>query len=177
MFKSVDFLQAIENKEVYYFNNCAKAFPSIKDFDPIELEKLLSKKRVSRGDPFSDNLFIEEDDRDGRIVIEELEVKPFAPDISKQIVNELSIVFKDKKITSHLYSAPVQTNTKRIHKDHMDVIFLQVYGKVKCSIWKNPNEMIEERILNQGDMVYLPTGVYHWFKPISSRISLSFGLE
>ncbi len=36
--------------------------------------------------------------------------------------------------------------------------------------------VLEERVMNPGDMVYVPNRTYHYVEPVTDRISLSFPL-
>lgn len=72
------------------------------------------------------------------------------------------------------------------HKDRMEVFFVTIQGSVPWKIFENGCDYSDatqtmtskstfSRRLEQGDFVYVPTGVYHVALPDSSRVGFSFG--
>ena len=53
----------------------------------------------------------------------------------------------------------------------MDVYFWQIQGSTK---WEFDSLSY---ILNPGDLIYVPRGVYHSVFPLTPRVGISFGAE
>ncbi len=64
--------------------------------------------------------------------------------------------------------------TPKIHKDEVDGFFIQCEGKTKWNIYYADNP--ETYILNEGDLLYIPSGITHSVFSLSPRaaISISF---
>ena len=77
--------------------------------------------------------------------------------------------------TVHLYvSLTSISNTFGKHDDLMDVVIWQCLGVTKWTIY---DDKVYEYDLKPGEFLYIPTGMFHDTTPITSRASLSFGLE
>ena len=115
-----------------------------------------------------------------------------------QIEKDLQHVFPWAKITLQLIGGLTDESRSpfNIHKDGMDVLYVQVLGEIEWSI-HTPKDGAEERIsadggaelkVGEADMlysdwfmpgraIYVPAGTYHNVKPYSSRLGFSFGVE
>jgi ribosomal protein L16 Arg81 hydroxylase len=61
------------------------------------------------------------------------------------------------------------------HKDNSDVFFWQIIGN---TIWKIETEDgIEEYVMEVGDIIYVPRGIFHEVIPLSPRVGISLGLD
>tara|TARA_B110000285_G_C15141573_1_gene631084 strand:+ start:7701 stop:8102 length:402 start_codon:yes stop_codon:yes gene_type:complete len=56
------------------------------------------------------------------------------------------------------------------HCDDVEVYYWQVQGKTK---WKFDDE---SHILNSGDLIIIPRGVYHNVKPLGPRVGISMSI-
>ena len=83
-------------------------------------------------------------------------------------------VLKDLNCSiAHLYfNITTKAKTFGKHKDTMDVYFWQCQGVTKWII-----EDKEEVILNPGDLIFIPKGVYHTVIPLSPRLGVSMSNE
>lgn len=73
---------------------------------------------------------------------------------------------------AHLYfNIATKAKTFGNHKDSMDVYFWQCQGVTK---WIIDNK--DEVILNPGDLIYVPKGVYHKVIPLSPRLGVSMSI-
>ena len=69
--------------------------------------------------------------------------------------------------TAHLYfNISTKAETFGKHKDTMDVYYWQCQG---VTHW-----IVEDKnvILNPGDLIYIPTGMYHSVTPLSPRLGI-----
>lgn len=75
-----------------------------------------------------------------------------------------------------------------IHCDRMDVYYVQVIGQVTWTFWDirdgieivaKPKDgtIIEQRVLNPGDAVWVPRGVFHHVTVTEPRVGVSYGIE
>tara|TARA_Y100000114_G_scaffold59471_1_gene54417 strand:- start:1279 stop:1689 length:411 start_codon:yes stop_codon:yes gene_type:complete len=70
--------------------------------------------------------------------------------------------------SAHLYfNITIKAETFGKHKDTVDVYYWQCQGMTR---W-----MIEDRdvVLNPGDLMYVPMGVYHSVSPLTPRLGVS----
>lgn len=85
-------------------------------------------------------------------------------------INKVSKILQENNFNeAHLYFNII-TNAETFgkHKDKMDVWFWQCQGITQWII----NEK-EKVLLNSGDLIYVPIGVYHEVIPLSPRIGIS----
>jgi hypothetical protein len=62
-----------------------------------------------------------------------------------------------------------------IHKDTQHNIITLVDGLVQCKVWLDKDkEPIIDREMQEGDIVFIPAGVYHQIIPKTKRLSISF---
>ena len=52
-----------------------------------------------------------------------------------------------------------------------DVLLLQVKGRIKLTVGEI------NKVMNVGDVVYIPRGTDHEITPLQSRVTYSFGIE
>jgi ribosomal protein L16 Arg81 hydroxylase len=73
---------------------------------------------------------------------------------------------------AHLYiNITTRAKTFGRHNDTMDVYFWQCQGVTK---WILDNDEI---ILNPGDLIYIPKGIYHTVIPLTPRLGVSMSNE
>lgn len=62
-----------------------------------------------------------------------------------------------------------------IHKDNQHNIITLVEGSVQCKVWLDKNEEpIIDKEMQEGDIVFVPAGIYHQIIPKTKRLSISF---
>jgi len=90
-----------------------------------------------------------------------------------QEIEKIKSVLKDLNCNiAHLYfNITTKAKTFGRHNDTMDVYFWQCQGVTK---WILDND---EVILNPGDLIYIPKGVYHTVVPLSPRLGVSMSNE
>ena len=88
-------------------------------------------------------------------------------------IDKVKEVLKDLNCNiAHLYfNISTKAETFGKHKDTMNVYFWQCQGVSK---WIVEND---EVILNPGDLIYIPKGVYHNVIPLTPRLGVSMSNE
>jgi ribosomal protein L16 Arg81 hydroxylase len=89
-----------------------------------------------------------------------------------KIKKEIHQKFKPECLYSdvHIYFSMLSSSgTLGNHKDSEDVFFVLAKGFMK---WVIENE---EFVMNPGDMIYIPKGIFHNPIPLSPRIGISIG--
>lgn len=88
-------------------------------------------------------------------------------------IPKVESVLKDLNCNiAHLYfNITTRAKTFGRHNDVMDVYFWQCQGVTK---WIFDNDEI---ILNPGDLIYIPKGVFHNVVPLSPRLGVSMSNE
>ena len=77
--------------------------------------------------------------------------------------------------TAHLYISLMSfSKTFGRHKDTADVFYIQALGKTH---WAIDFEGVQEYDLDEGDMVFIPAGVFHASSPLTPRVGLSIGFD
>ena len=88
-------------------------------------------------------------------------------------IDKVKDVLKDLECnTAHLYfNVTTKAETFGRHKDTMDVYYWQCQGVTQ---W-----IVEDKnvILNPGDLIYIPSGMYHSVTPLSPRLGISMSNE
>lgn len=99
---------------------------------------------------------------------------------------------------AHLYAGKKESNSFPPHVDGPCNFIFQIYGENEFTIYENKKSSltnlhmnynlskeekkqiydnlrpIETRVMKPGDMVYVPSRQYHYVRPLSDRLSLSF---
>lgn len=98
--------------------------------------------------------------------------------IARPIRGELRAVYpRHTEYTSHVYSSfIVGGETFGRHKDTADVFFLGILGTTEFEIWDKNNYSLRY-IIEVGDVVYIPAGLYHNTTALTPRSGISFGIE
>lgn len=101
---------------------------------------------------------------------------------------------------AHCYAGKKESNSFSPHVDGPANFIFQIEGQQKFTVYENKKcalteiampadapleyrkevydnlRVYEERIMNPGDMVYVPSRTYHYVEPVTDRISMSFPL-
>lgn len=125
--------------------------------------------------------------------VTKMELRGSTPRFAKDILNNLSQIFPKNKPSVHIFGGLTKDSRSfEIHKDKMDVLYVQILGKVKFSTWmpkditeeEGPDNISEEKCnlvysdtFIRGRMYWIPRGRYHLIEPLESRIAFSFGVE
>jgi ribosomal protein L16 Arg81 hydroxylase len=98
--------------------------------------------------------------------------------IARPIRAELREVYPGSHgYTSHVYSSmTINAETFGRHKDTADVFFLGIKGTTQFEIWDRNNN-VSSYIIEVGDVVFVPRGLYHNTTALTPRSGISFGIE
>ena len=106
-----------------------------------------------------------------RTALRDLHRRATVKPIVKEIISLLQNTCPDKQITNIAFIGFGQHKSFPLHKDSMDVLLLQVKGRIRLKVKKI------NKIMVPGDVVYIPRGTDHEILPLQSRVTYSFGIE
>jgi len=175
------FLDAVRAKKHYRIDYPGDIDYSWDEFLPF-LDSHPRNKMTISGDKIKFNLLA-------------LEARGSTPQFAKYIISELKKTFPKNGISAHAFGGLTdQSKSFKIHRDKMDVFYLQVLGDIEWSVWE-PNDtnwyndsayenlssdqgkkLFTERF-TCGKMIWIPRGTYHLVQPYTSRMGISFGVE
>lgn len=93
----------------------------------------------------------------------------------ERIRREIAKLNPQLPCTAHLYISLMSfSKTFGRHKDTADVFYIQALGKTH---WAIDFEGMQEYDLEEGDMVFIPAGVFHASTPLTPRVGLSIGFD
>lgn len=188
--------EKIRNRQYHYFGNVVDT----SKFDLYkQLEMMMDPQNVIKPEKKA-QLKHKWEPHNKRISCMDLQRSPLIPRFCKDILNEMRTVFYKNDITLiSFFGAGDDNRSFRVHKDIMDVLYLQGWGQSMVSVWERfedqPLDYSEKINLNfspedglgrlydkwlfkPGDMVWLPRGTWHLIEPVfGPRIGLSFGAE
>jgi mannose-6-phosphate isomerase-like protein (cupin superfamily) len=91
------------------------------------------------------------------------------------IMNQIIASNPGYNYSAHAYiSFSKESKTFGKHKDNSDVWFWQSIGSTKWTVYDEETNIY---ILNPGDMIYVPSKMYHDTSPLSPRVGISFGID
>jgi ribosomal protein L16 Arg81 hydroxylase len=175
IFDHESFLESVRNRQHYYFGNVINTA----DFNLFKYIKLLDSH------PNEAKTWNNEKEN---ISLTTLESRGSSPNFIKDIISELRDVFTINKISCHSFSGFTETSQSfKIHKDPMDVLYLQGVGSVVWSVWESivdednilpeQGKCIFQETFTPGDLIWIPRRTYHHVKPLEARVGFSFGVE
>jgi ribosomal protein L16 Arg81 hydroxylase len=101
-------------------------------------------------------------------------LKQYEPILS--VAEQLSKEYNDAPVTAQtMISFTSRSSTYGKHVDDVDVYILQALGILEIIVWEDEQEHVYQ--LKPGDMIHIPAGLYHSTKPLSPRVSISYGIE
>ena len=106
-----------------------------------------------------------------RTELQQLHRRATVKPIVKEIISLLQNTCPDKQITNIAFIGFGKHKSFPLHKDSMDVLLLQVKGRIKLKV-----EIIN-KVMVPGDVVYIHRGTDHEILPLQSRVTYSFGIE
>ena len=117
------------------------------------------------------NDLVKREPNKNRIMLNDLHQRQSVKPIVKQIISLLQDICPDKTITNIAFMGFGKHESYPLHRDNMDVLLLQVKGRIKL--------VVEEinKVMIPGDVVYIPRGTDHEITPLQSRVTYSFGIE
>ena len=176
-----DFLNAVRQKRHYRIDYSEKIDYSWDEFLPF-LDSHPSDKMKINAEKINFNLV-------------RVESRASSPPFVKDIVSRLGKIFPKNSISAHAFGGlTCESKSFKIHRDKMDVFYLQVLGEIEWSVWEpnnvdwyndknyqnlfsNDGKRIFTERFNCGKMIWIPRGTYHLVQPYTSRMGISFGVE
>ena len=126
----------------------------------------------------------------------QLEQRASTPKQLLNMVEQLKKKFHKNTISLICFGSFGKTaESFNIHRDTMDVIYMQGLGEVDFSIWKwigkdgiklpdnidhgnrNDVKQIFKKRFKKYDICWIPRGTYHLIQPRGTRVGFSFGVE
>ena len=111
------------------------------------------------------------------------------PKWARVALNELQKTFYKNTVTLQLFGGiSNESKSEHIHKDPMDIIYVQGPGSVNWALWTTENQkmsgippdectQVYSELYTTGRACYVPRGMHHSADPLSSRCGFSFGIE
>ena len=168
--------QKIRDKQYHHFGNII----DIVDFDMFDFSYLLRTHQEK-------DLVWRSDKR--RIEMEGLERRGRTPTFAKDILKQLRKTFPQNYASLHgFYGPTIDSQSFNIHRDAMDVLYLQVIGEINWVVLDDgggtdltPDQskctVVEKWHFKPGDLIWIPRGVIHFVDGITPRVGFSFGVE
>ena len=108
------------------------------------------------------------------VVVHKVFLKEYEPIL--EVAEILSKEYNNAPVTAQtMISFTSRSSTYGKHVDDVDVYLLQALGVVEVSIWEDDTQY--DYKMFPGDMIHIPAGIYHLIKPLSPRVSISYGIE
>ena len=127
----------------------------------------------------------------------QFEKRPSIPKQLEDMVKQLREKFYKNTVSLICFGSFGKTaRSFNIHRDAMDVIYMQGLGEVDFSIWdaNKPDlpgnldhlkktyvdEVVTQRFkkrFKKYDICWIPRGTYHLIQPVGTRVGFSFGVE
>ena len=176
MFDDDEFFQAVKNERHFHYK---AENPELSEYDWNYIFATTSDKKL-----------LDWNREKNRVVVAGLEIHPKLPKFAKNIIENLKEYFPLNKITCQAFCTfGEEGKSYKIHRDTMDVLYMQVRGEVNWQVWKSFSETAETIIspengecifskhFTPGDMIWIPRNTFHLAEPINTRVGFSFGVE
>lgn len=181
--KKDEFLDKVRNKEYFYFYRTDGTYYHDKSMWDFRWDNIIHLLDSHPEDMKKTNK------NKNNFNLIGMEKRQSSPEFCKTFMKDLKELFPRNNITSHIFGGIGNHQSFDIHRDAMDVLYLQTIGKVELSIWKektpsnqdniteNQGELLIRKKLHPGHLVWIPRGTFHLIEPLESRIAFSFGVE
>lgn len=173
---SETFLQHVRDKQFHFFDNCGDL-----NFTWYQFLKLF-KNHPDRHAEFTDEAL--------RFSLVHMERRGSTPRFAKDICEDMQYTFTKNHISLIAFGGlDMDHRSFKVHRDTMDVLYVQVLGSVDWTIWETDSEVEEfsphdntgtqiwKQTMVPGDAIWIPRGIFHHVKPLSGRVGFSFGVE
>ena len=183
---------AIRNGKPHFFRN-AKL---VKDFNWVDWIQLIESHPTKDKKDKSLKVF---NRKKNSIEIRALQLRESCPEFAKDQLGWMRNKFNKNNITLIGFTGfGKESKSFSIHRDQMDVLYLQTLGSVTLSLW-NTYQPIDPKIVTTSDMsseevdkefycffretlqpdqaVWIPRGTFHLIEPLETRLGFSFGVE
>lgn len=178
MFNNESFLNDVRNKQYHYFGNIINV-----DYDWYRFVKLVSTHPNKSVKWMDDRKLVD---------LTNAAARPSLPKFAHNILKDLATTFHKNGPSLVPFAGFTDDHESlQIHRDSMDVLYLQVLGEIRWSIWQPDEpvlapmhviqpaegEQIWEAKFSPGDLIWIPRGVWHHVTPLGPRVGFSFGVE
>lgn len=175
MFDSEEFKEAVRNKQYYHFGNVLDF-----EYNWYDYMKLVATH------PENIRKFVDEKKR---VELAKAHERAKLPRFAKDILINMRKMFTKNHSTLVCFSGMTDHRSLDIHKDSMDVLYLQVLGEITWEIWqpteekddgsfkKETTKRVWHKRFTSGDLIWIPRGTYHQVVPHGARVGFSFGVE
>lgn len=171
------FLQDVRDEQFHFFDKNIKL-----DYTWYQFLKLL-KTHPDKITSFNDEAM--------RFSLTALQHRAMIPRFAKNILSELRNTFPQNTISLIAFGGlDMDHRSFKVHRDGMDVLYVQVLGNIDWSIWEAyedtdafyphhtwEGKQIHKQTMIAGDAVWIPRGTHHHVHPLSGRVGFSFGVE
>ena len=163
-----NYLNARNNEDYYHFGKVKVPTPSWSEI----LEELDREFKIHLSTDYKEIVKFQ---NNLGMVLHQCEAMP----IIAQFLKAISLthnIRKNQNFTALAYiSLSSESATYGRHNDVMDVWCWQMQG---YTLWKvEGRKMNFEKVLEPGELIYVPRGMWHDTKPMTPRAGLSFGSE
>ncbi len=163
-----DYLNARNNEDYYHFGFVDVPIPGWEEI----LQEFDREYKIHLSTDYKDIFKFQE--RLG-FVLHECHAIPVVRDFLKSI-SQVHTIRKNQNFTALAYiSLSSESGTYGRHNDVMDVWCWQMTG---YTLWKVEGRQRNfEKVLEPGELIYVPRGMWHDTKPMTPRAGLSYGSE
>jgi hypothetical protein len=163
-----EYINSKQNEEYYHFGKVNVPIPNWNDI----LTEFDREYKIHLSTEYKDIFKVQE--RFG-FVLHEFQAIPFINEFMRAIQNSHRLR-KNQRFTALAYiSLSSESATYGRHKDVMDVWCWQMTG---YTLWRVEGRKRNfEKVLEPGELIYVPRGMWHDTKPMTPRAGLSFGSE
>lgn len=166
--KSEEYLGAREHEDYYHFGYVDVPRPSWEEI-LLELDR---EYQIHLSTDYKDIFKVQE--RLG-YVLHEVQAIPIVNDFLSAISKHHSVRTNQHFTALAYISLSSESATYGRHNDVMDVWCWQMTG---YTLWKVEGRRRDfEKVLEPGELIYVPRGMWHDTKPMTPRAGLSFGSE
>jgi mannose-6-phosphate isomerase-like protein (cupin superfamily) len=165
--KDQNYLNALENKDYFHFGKVNVPIPSweeiLYEFDrEYQIHKFNKDDKIFQ---YKNNLAF--------ILLDCSKIN-----IVNRFVQELTNNQKDDQLIWTIFgfvNLSKLSETYGRHNDHMDVWFWQLKGCTQFKVEGRNRDF--EKIIEPGELLYIPKGMWHDTRPMGPRVAISMALE
>lgn len=180
-----DFIDCVRKGKPYFQRNSSVI--KLGDFDWVDWIQFVDEHPYKNK---SKDIKLYKKDKQG-IELRDMDQRQSLPKFAKMFIEVLSKQFTKNKVTCIGFCGFTENNKSfKIHRDKMDVLYMQILGTVQLSLWKEfvPSNKLEhadqsdvecffKETMKRGQWLWIPRGTFHLIEPLESRLGFSFGVE
>lgn len=164
------YIAARNNNDYYHFGNVKVPMPGW-DYVLDELDRELVIQANQK-----DQNIVKHFHNYSIVIHQAQNIHPVVGDFLKQISNSYTGFKRNQGFTALGYiSLSSLSQTYGRHNDVMDVWCWNILGKTKWTV--EGRQRVFEKVLEPGELIYVPRGMWHDTTPMGPRVNISFGSE